>query len=144
MKDNMAAMAKRLLLCVVAGFVCTATACGSPSDIRAEIQKYEWTDLYQHTHSYEESCDMIFCVLPMKLYLPENYATSLEISTDNDFLFAPALNECFIPSYGGKYQNGIPRKSATPSYEEIYAATLDVLRTLHKEYIEMGIIEKKK
>ena len=143
MKDNMAAMAKRLLLCVVAGFVCTATACGSPSDIRAEIQKYEWTDLYQHKHSYEESCDMIFFVLPARLRNPENYATSL--LNDKDFskdFFALLLNECFIPSYGGKYQNGIPMKNH--SYEEIYATTLEVLRTLHKEYIEMGIIEKKK
>ena len=137
--------AKQMLLCAMIGFVCVATACGSPLNIHEEIQKYEWTDLYQHSHSYEETCEMLFIFLPGRL--EDDFIFSLEAETRNsenswDFI-GDVLNECFIPSYGGKYQNGIPVKNRQ-SYEDLYVSTFEVLRTSRNEYIQMGMIERKR
>ena len=63
MRKDVLVLAKWMSVFILTGFVCIATACGSPSNIREEIQKYEWTDLYQHEHSYEETCDVIFVFL---------------------------------------------------------------------------------
>ena len=149
METGKSGMVKRLL-CVVLGVICMATVCGSPSNIREEIQKYEWTDLYLHERSYEETCDILFWCLPIRFLRETDFTTSLEVEIRNkqdgnsislDYV-GLALSGCYIPAYGGIYQHGIPIKNRQ-SFEECYATTLEVLRTLHKEYIEMGIIKKK-
>ena len=113
------------------------------SDIHKEILKYEWTDLYDHEETYEESCYYLFFLLPPRLnngYFKDSLSDEINIE-DNCIFFSISL--FFIPTYGVKYTNGIPIKNRD-SWEECYETTIDVLRTLHQEYLEMGIIQKKK
>jgi hypothetical protein len=107
------------------------------SDIRSEIIQYEWAYGYFLRDSYEKTCDHIFWLLPVRLQ-DGDYSNSLYSGKEWDLL---RMDDCFFPNYGGIYQNGIPMKNR--SYEECYAKTLEVLKTLHKEYIKMGIIKKK-
>lgn len=126
-------------------FVCISSACGKGkvSDIHAEIQQYEWTDLYVHSYDYEETCDILFTFLPVRFQLQKEFFDSLEVKKTDDWdIVGSELQKCFIPAYGGKYMNGIPMKNRQ-SWEECYATTLELIRTLHQEYIEMGIIQKK-
>lgn len=137
-------MNKRLLkpfvLVFILGFGFISTACGIDksfnSDIHAEIQQYEWSEMYVHKKTYQESCELLFYFLPVKLNTG-SFENSL--IDKNDVM---EITDCFIPAYGGKYMSGIPMKNRQ-SWEDCYITTLEVLRTLHNEYIEMGIIEKK-
>lgn len=136
---------KCLLMFFLSLFLSISTACGNAlsgkSDIYAEIQKYEWSDMYDHKETYEKSCEMLFCLLPARL---KNgfFSESLIDSAGHENGIYLDLDCYFVPAYGGKYMNGIPMKNRN-SYEECYEKTIEVLRTLHKEYIEMGIIQKK-
>lgn len=127
-------------------FIFITTACGASSDIHAEIQQYEWTDLYDHEYDYETTCGSLFTLLPWRLYNSADFSDSLEVKVKNNEnswdIFGVELQKCLIPYYGGKYEKGIPVKNRN-SYEECYAATIEFLQTIHKEYIEMGIIQKK-
>jgi len=134
-------------------FVCISVSCGNPlerSDIHAEIKQYEWTELYDHEYDYEMTCEVLFALLPHRLFHGIDFFDSLTVKIDNKDedgeisfdLFGRELQKCLIPAYGGKYMSGIPVKNRK-SYEECYAATLEFLKTVHKEYIELGIIQKK-
>lgn len=113
-----------------------------PFHSHAEIGQYEWTDLYERENSYEDDARMIFIFLPVRLF-DGDFATSLTIENKREFdVFGELLEKCFISHYGGIYENGIPVKNHE-SYEACYEATITLLKTLHKGYIEMGIIEKK-
>ncbi len=125
-------------------FIFLSNACANPkklcSDIHAEIQQYEWTDLYDHKNTYESSCSDIFVFLP-HLLNTGNFTDSL--TTNSHDLFAGMVEDGFIPGYGGVYEKGIPVKNRQ-CFEDCYSATIEFLRTTHKEYIELGIIQKKK
>ncbi len=138
----------KLFLGIIAlTFIFLSSACTnpmkSPSDIYSQIKQYEWTDLYKHKNSYEDSCACIFTFMPSRLR--SDFTDSLEVKIDKDNwdIFGAMLAECLIPHYGGIYEKGIPMKNRY-SYEESYSVTLEFLRTIHKEYIELGIIKKKK
>lgn len=138
-------VAKKAFFMGMLGLLLTVhTACGqsaTSSNIYEEIKQYEWSDLYEHDDtSYEGAAEIFFILLPSRLFNGE-FTHSLMVENEKDF-FGPTLEKCFIPNYGGVYQDGIPIKNRE-SYEECYATTITVLKTLHKEYIEMGIIQKK-
>ncbi|GEM_PF-5332856 len=148
-------MKKNLFCALSLSFVLLVTGCGnslsSKSDVYAEIMQYEWTDMYKHKKDYEEVCGTLFTVLPQRLFQGDDLIDSLEIkgkepkrdkSSLSFDLFGKALSDCFIPAYGGVYMDGI-KMNNRHSFEECYEKTIEVISTLHKEYIEMGIIEKK-
>lgn len=137
---------KCLLMFFLSLFLSISTACGhslsGKSDIHAEIQKYEWSDMYVHKETYEKSCEMLFILLPCRLkegFFAESLIDSANHEKEGIWL---DIDGYFVPAYGGTYMNGIPMKNRN-SYEECYEKTIEVLRTLHEEYIEMGIIQKK-
>ena len=120
----------------VAGIYIYKAKLNSFSDIQSEIYQYEWTDLYHHKNDYTKTCEYIYWLLPSRLNIGD-YSDSLDSGKPWDFA---EMDSNFIQNYGGVYQNGIPMKNRT--YEECYAKTIEVLKTLHKEYIEKGIIKK--
>ena len=143
---------KKLLRVLIIGIVLYVsiftTACAqskTKSDIFAEIKQYEWTNLYKHDDSYEEASLSLFVWLPN--YLRTGKFSKSLFYADNDNSngmdpFLPFVGDCFIPAYGGIYKDGIPIKNRD-TFEECYNTTIEVLKTLHKEYIQMGIIQKK-
>lgn len=132
-------------------FVFLSNACANPlnssSDIHAEIQKYEWTDLYEHEYDYEETCLNLFLFLPIRLHGGNDFIDSLEVkinNTEDSFdLTGSELSNCLMPHYGGVYEKGIPVKNRQ-CFKDCYSATIEFLKTTHREYIELGIIQKKK
>ena len=135
-----------LLFTFISPSIACAQSLSRKTDIYAEIQQYEWSDMYKHENTYEEACEIIFCFLPVRLSNGKDLVDSLEIIIDdspNSFdIFGSELQKSLIPAYGGVYMNGIKMKNRN-SFEECYEKTIEVLCTLHKEYIEMGIIQKK-